>query len=119
MPSSQGHAVLYDQCQCFGVDVKEIAVDIDVLRCSFRFPQKSCVSLEGRFIVCNRDIAWFVESRDFDALLVAKSFDQAFGSERCGSAVGVMYHNDVLDSEQMLSYRYGTQRVHRPSTGYY
>src|SRR5262249_19466522 len=73
---------------------------------------------EGRFIVCDRNIASVVESRDFDALLIVKSVDQAFGSERRGSAVRVMYHDDVLDSEQMLSYRYGTQGVRCPSPGY-
>src|SRR5215467_14399165 len=99
MPSSRCHAVLYQQSQGFGVDVKEIAVDVYVLRCSFRFPYEPCVAFQGGFIVSNRDVASLVERRDVNTLLAVKRFDQAFGSERRGSAIRVVYHYDVLDSE--------------------
>ena len=72
MTSSGGGAVLYDQAQCFGVDVEQISVDVYILRCSLRLPQKSCVAFEGGFIVRNRDVGSVVECRDIDALFVMK-----------------------------------------------
>jgi hypothetical protein len=41
-----GRAVLDDQRQCFGVDVKQVAVDVYLLRCSLPFAEKTCVALE-------------------------------------------------------------------------
>src|SRR6516225_11907338 len=52
-------------------------------------------------------------------MLITKGLEQAFGSERSSSAVCVVHHNDVLDSKQMLSDRYGTERVHSTSTSDY
>src|SRR4029450_13300847 len=41
-----GCVVLDDQRQCLGVDVKQVAVDVYLLRCSLPFAEKTCVALE-------------------------------------------------------------------------
>src|SRR5205814_3718741 len=69
--------------------------------------------------VRNCNVVPVVQGRNIDALLGIESFDQTFGSERRGSTVRVVHHNDVLDSKQMLGDCYRTEGVHSASPSDY
>src|SRR5215813_4951720 len=71
---------------CFGVDIEQIPVDVYILRCTRRLPQKSCVALERGFIVLNRDVASVVKRRDICALFVMKGLIRPSGVNDVASA---------------------------------
>src|SRR5262245_9454081 len=90
-----------------GIDIVEVAEDIDVLwRAAMRSDQ-SRVVLQRCFIIADADVASVVELRDIDLVFVLVGVDDPIGRKACGAAVRVVNDDDVLYREEMLRYREG------------
>src|SRR5262249_14002414 len=73
-----------------GIDIVEVAEDVDVLwRAAMRSDQ-SRVVLQRCFVIADADVAWVVELRDINVVFVLVGVDNPIGRKACGAAVGVV-----------------------------
>src|SRR5262249_36220349 len=95
----------------------QVAVDVHIPRRSFRFTDETSVVFQRGFVSRYRDVVPVIQRGNINALLRMESLDETLRSERGSSAVGVVHHDDILDSKQVLGDGYGTERVRSASTG--
>jgi len=100
-----------------GIDIVEVAEDVDVLwRAAMRSDQ-SRVVLQRRFIIADTDAASVVELRDINVVFVLVGVDDPIGRKACTAAMGVVNDDDVLNPEQMLRDGDRPKRVDRTAAG--
>src|SRR5262245_45309235 len=99
--------VSHHLCERAGIDIVEVAEDVDVLwRAAMRSDQ-SRVVLQRCFIIADADVASVVELRDINVVFVLVGIDDPIGRKACGATVRVVNDDDVLYREEMLRYREG------------
>jgi hypothetical protein len=97
-------AVLHDLRQCAGIDVVEIAEDVDMLRRAGMRPDQRGVAPQRGLIVLDADAAPIIEFGYVRIVLVPVGVDDAIGGKGRGAAMGVV--NDATrlpDASRMTS----------------